>query len=135
MGVVVLDSGVVIGFLNRDDNQHEAAVRVMREAMAPGMRRLMSAVNYAEILVGPLRTGAQDQVERMFTQLSIEIIAVDRDLAQRAAAVRARTRVKLADAFALATVIHAEQRGGKDVRIASFDRKVLQAHAALHPGD
>jgi hypothetical protein len=33
----------------------------------------------------------------------------------------------------LATAIHAEKRGHHDVRLESFDEKVLKAHAALHP--
>jgi predicted nucleic acid-binding protein len=70
----------------------------------------------------------------MFVHLNIETITVDMALAERAAAVRARTGLKLPDAFALATAIHAEHRGWKDVRIASFDQAVLNAHAELHAG-
>ena len=44
------------------------------------------------------------------TGQKIETIQVDMDLARRAAAVRARTRLKLPDAYALATAIHAEKR-------------------------
>ncbi len=47
----------------------------------------------------------------MLAQFTIETIAVDMALAERAAAVRARTNLKLPDAFALATAIHAEHRG------------------------
>ena len=132
MGVVVFDSDVLIGFLNRDDAHHQAAVDWMREAMAAGTRRLLCAVNYAEILIGPLRVGAQERVKQMVTQFSIETVAVDGALAERAAAVRARTNLKLPDAFALATAIHAEHRGLTDVRLASFDESVLKAYAAIN---
>ena len=133
MAVVVFDSDVLIGFLNRQDAHHTAAVAVVRDAVKPGNRRLLCAVNYAEILIGPLRTGAQATVERMLTQLAIEVIQVDMALAQRAAAVRARTNIKLPDAFALATAVHAEHRGWKDVTIASFDSTVVKAYTDLHP--
>jgi predicted nucleic acid-binding protein len=133
MAVVVFDSDVLIGFLNRQDAHHTAAVAVVRDAVKPGNRRLLCAVNYAEILIGPLRTGAQATVEQMLTQLAIEIIQVDMALAQRAAAVRARTNLKLPDAFALATAVHAEHRGWKDVTVASFDSTVLKAYTDLHP--
>jgi len=133
MAVVVFDSDVLIGFLNRQDAHHTAAVAVVRDAVKPGNRRLLCAVNHAEILIGPLRTGAQATVERMLTQLAIEIIQVDMALAQRAAAVRARTNLELPDAFALATAVHAEHRGWKDVTIASFDSTVLKAYADLDP--
>jgi predicted nucleic acid-binding protein len=130
LGVVVFDSDVLIGFLNRDDAHHRDAVDWVRDAMAPGMRRMLCAVNYAEILIGPLRIGAQDRVKQMLAQFAVETVAVDMALADRAAAVRARTNLKLPDAFALATAIHAEQRGHDDVRLASFDEAVLRAHAA-----
>jgi hypothetical protein len=45
--------------------------------------------------------------------------------------VRARTGLELPDVFALATAIQAERRGSTDVSLASFDRKVLKAHAAI----
>jgi predicted nucleic acid-binding protein len=66
----------------------------------------------------------------MLTQFGIETIQVDTALAEGAAAVRARTNLKLSDAFALATVIHAEHRGAEDVQLATFDEKVIKAHAA-----
>ncbi len=134
MGVVVFDSDVLIAFLNRDDAHHDAAVELVRDAMKPGGRRMICAVNYAEIMVGPIRAGkeARELVWQMLAQFGIETITVDFDFASRAAAVRARTGLKLPDAFALATVIHAEHRGYGDVGLASFDQAVLRAHAELH---
>jgi predicted nucleic acid-binding protein len=133
MGVVVFDSDVLIGFLGRDDVHHKDAVQRVRDSLAPGTRLMLCAVNYAEILIGPLRAGAQDRVKQMLTQFSIETIQVDMALAERAAAVRARTSLRLPDAFALATVIDAEHRGLTDVSLASFDAAVLKAHATLRP--
>ena len=111
MGVVVFDSDVLIAFLSASDANHEDAVASVRTSLAPGTRRLISAVNYSEILVGPLRAGTQDRVEEMLVKLGIETITVDMPLAERAAAVRAKTNLKLPDAYALATAIHAEKRG------------------------
>jgi predicted nucleic acid-binding protein len=133
MALVVFDSDVLIGFLNRDDAHHARAVDCVRDAMTPGTRRWICAFNYTEIMVGPLRAGRHETVDQMLTQLGIETIEVDMPLARRAAAVRARTDLKLPDAFALATVIHAEKRGWEDVRFASFDRAVTKAYAKLHP--
>ena len=70
----------------------------------------------------------------MLVQFNIETIIVDMDLAKRAA-VRARTDLKLPDAFALATAIHAEHRGWENVEMASFDEAVLKAHRELDPND
>jgi predicted nucleic acid-binding protein len=135
MGVVVFDSDVLIAFLNRDDRHHSAAVEFVRKAMKPGGRRMLCAVNYAEIMVGPAKAGkeARELVRQMLNQFAIETVSVDSDFAGRAAALRAQTGLKLPDAFALATVIHAEHRGYEDVELASFDQSVLKAHAKLHP--
>lgn len=135
MGVVVFDSDVLIGFLNSDDVHHNDAIERVRASMVPGIRRLLCAVNYAEIMVGPVRAGTHDRVEQMLVQFNIETITVDMALANRAAAVRARTNLKLPDAFALATAIHAKKRGWDDVQLASFDAAVLRAHRELHPFD
>jgi predicted nucleic acid-binding protein len=134
VAVVVFDSDVLIAFLNRDDAQHGTAVDRVRASMTPGSRRMLCAVNYAEIMVGPLRAGnaAREVVRQMLVQFTIETITVDLDFATLAAAVRARTGLKLPDAFALATVMHAENRGYAEVELASFDQAVLQAHADLH---
>ncbi len=131
MGVVVFDSDVLIGFLSKDDAHHAEAVRLVGESLAPGTRRLLSAVNYSEILIGPLRAGAQQVVEQMLVKLGIEIVAVDMALAERAAGVRERTGIELPDAYAVATAIHAEKRGWGDVRVESFDNHVRRALAEL----
>lgn len=136
MAVVVFDADVLIAYLSRDDAHHSEAVERIRRALEPRTRRLVSAVNYTEVLIGPLETAGPagaDTVDAMFVRFGIETIQVDVALARRAAAVRARTKLKLPDAYALATAIHAEKRGHDDVRIESFDRKVNTAFAELHP--
>jgi predicted nucleic acid-binding protein len=108
----------------------------MHLALEPGTRKLLSAVNYTEVLIGPLQSAGAagaETVDAMFVRFGIETIQVDMALARRAAAVRARTRLKLPDAYALATAIHAEKRGHADVRLETFDEKVVKAYAALHP--
>jgi predicted nucleic acid-binding protein len=134
VGVVVFDSDVLIGFLNARDGHHAAAVQRMREALAPGTQRWVSAVNYAEILIGPLKADKQDVVDAMLGRFSIQTMEIDMALAQRAAAVRARTGLKLPDAFALATAIHAEHRGHDDVALFTFDERVTKARAKLSRG-
>ena len=136
MAVVVFDADVLIAYLARGDAHHAEAVERMRRALEPQTRRLVSAVNYTEVLIGPLRAGgskAAEVVEAMLVQFWIETITVDMALAQRAAAVRARTNLKVPDAYAVATAIHAEHRGWEDVRLESFDDDVVKAYADLHP--
>jgi predicted nucleic acid-binding protein len=136
VAVVVFDADVLIAYLGREDAHHPEAVRRMRRALEPGTRRLVSAVNYTEVLIGLLQTAGAagaETVDVMFVRFGIETIQVDMALARRAAAVRARTKLKLPDAYALATAIHAEKHGEADVRLESFDERVVKAHAALHP--
>jgi predicted nucleic acid-binding protein len=136
VAVVVFGADVLIGYLGRDDANHADAVERMRRSLEPGTRRLVSAVNYSEVLVGPLRTGGPagaDTVDAMFVRFAIETIVVDIALARRAAAVRVRTGLKLPDAYALATAIDAEKWGHADVRLESFDEKIIKAYASLHP--
>ncbi|MGH2948701.1 MAG: type II toxin-antitoxin system VapC family toxin [Solirubrobacteraceae bacterium] len=135
MAVTVFDSDVLIAFLNGSDAHHADAVELVRRSLVPGTRRMLNAVNYSEILIGPIKAGkqARDHVDAMLGSFTIEIISVDGALARRAATVRARTNLKLPDAYALGTAIHAEHRGDSDVSLASFDKAVLRAHAELHP--
>jgi predicted nucleic acid-binding protein len=136
VAVVVFDADVLIAYLNRDDAHHADAVERMRRALEPGTRRLVSAVNYTEVLIGPLQTAGKagaETVDAMLVRFGIETVQVDMALARRAAAVRARTGLKVPDAYALATAIHVEKRGDDDIRLESFDEKVVKAHAALHP--
>jgi predicted nucleic acid-binding protein len=136
VAVAVFDADVLIAYLGRGDTNHAEAVERMRKALEPGTRRLVSAVNYTEVLIGPLRhagAAGAETVDAMLVRFGIETIQVDLALARRAAAVRVRTGLKLPDAYALATAIHAEKRGHDDVRLESFDTKVVRAYAALHP--
>ncbi|MGD9695146.1 MAG: type II toxin-antitoxin system VapC family toxin [Thermoleophilia bacterium] len=133
MGLTVFDSDVLIGFLNGEDANHVDADARVRAAVRSGDRCLVCAVNYTEVLVGPVRAGAAGAVDEMLGYFGFEIIQADQALAQRAAAVRARTNLKVPDAYALATVIHAEHRGWDDVRLATFDRRLMTAFAELHP--
>jgi len=138
VAVVVFDADVLIAYLGRDDAHHAEAVERMRNALAPATRRFLSAVNYSEVLIGPLaKHGVQgaDTVDAMLVRFNIETIQVDMDLARRAAAVRAHTRLKLPDAFALATAVHAEKRGHADVRVETFDERVIRARKSLHLGE
>jgi predicted nucleic acid-binding protein len=136
VAVAVFDADVLIAYLGREDANHAQAVERMRKALAPGTRRMVSAINYTEVLIGPLEHGGPagaDTVDAMLVRLGIETIQVDLALARRAAAVRVRTGLKLPDAYALATAIHAEKLGHSGVRLESFDARVVKAHASLHP--
>jgi predicted nucleic acid-binding protein len=127
--VVVFDADVLIGYLNREDAHHEVAVERMRAARAARDRRI-AAITYSELMVAPLRRGpeAAEAVDAMLADHAVGVVAADRTVAARAAAVRARTGLRLPDAYVVATALAA---GADDVRVESFDRRLLAAYAAL----
>lgn len=135
MAVVVFDADVLIGFLGSQDTHHADAVRRVRGALAPGTTRRICSVNYSEVLIGPLeRLGPQGAatVDAMLARLAIDVVAVDERLAQVAAAVRAQTKLKLPDSYALATALQAKRGGQTSVRLETFDKKVVKAYETLH---
>jgi predicted nucleic acid-binding protein len=101
---VVLDSNAVIGFLDGGDALHSAADEAVRESVRT-RPLLASVVTYAEVLAGArLGHGFEPQVKGFFTDLISELLPVDTEIADRAAALRAQARsLRLPDALILAT--------------------------------
>jgi hypothetical protein len=101
---VILDSDAVIGFLDRGDALHDAAVGAVRD-LAPSQRLLASVVTYAEVLTGA-RLGHHDeaQVRGFFADLISAVLPIDLPIGDRAAEIRARaTTLRMPDALILAT--------------------------------
>ena len=100
----MLDSGVVVGFLDRDDALHGAADAAVRE-LARGQRLLASVVTYAEVLTGA-RLGHHDEqgVTGFFAGLLSGVLPVDVVVADKAADLRSRFKsLRMPDALILAT--------------------------------
>jgi predicted nucleic acid-binding protein len=102
VGVALLDTSMVIGALNRDDVLHGAASEAVRRERDRHTLAI-SALTYAEILVGPLRVGgrAVAVVERFAAQL--RIVDLSPAVARLAAELRASRGLKLPDAVIVAT--------------------------------
>lgn len=101
---VVLDSGVVVGFLDRSDALHDAADTTVRELIRE-QRLLASVVTYAEVLTGA-RLGHHDeeQVVGFFAALMSMVLPIDVAIADRAADLRAGFKaLRMPDALILAT--------------------------------
>lgn len=106
MAAVALDADVVIAFLDASDTQHRSAVDVIRPHLAAGDQILIAASVYAEILVRPLQRGTDDTVDEFIAAIGATIVAVDRDIARRAAQLRGTHRVlRLPDAISLAVAL------------------------------
>ena len=101
---VVLDSDVVVGFLDRGDALHEAADAAVRELIR-GQRLLASVVTYAEVMTGArLGHHDEDDVAGFFTSLLAGVMPVEVAVADRAADLRARVKsLRMPDALILAT--------------------------------
>lgn len=102
--MIVVDASVLIGVLDANDPHHRRAVAALT-AMA-GESLVLPASAYAEILVGPSRRGAAAVaiVDEALTALAVQVEPVTRDVARRAAILRAAHRpLRLPDALVLAT--------------------------------
>lgn len=110
MGLTVLDSGVIIGVLDASDAHHVAAREALARALETGERLAVPASVYAEVLVAPNRRGAEAvrAVDAFLDDLAADVEPVTRQLAKRAAQLRARhgRRVRLPDALVIATALH-----------------------------
>jgi predicted nucleic acid-binding protein len=122
MGVALLDTSIVIATLNRDDALHEAA---SRSVLAERERSTLaiSALTYAELLVGPMRAGgrALEVVEGFAAQ--VRIIDLSPEIARRAAEERVARGLKLPDAVIVATgLLHADVILTADARWKGVER-------------
>ncbi|CAN5484882.1 hypothetical protein BH10ACT2_BH10ACT2_29000 [soil metagenome] len=109
MGLIHLDAGVVIGFLDRNDAHHEKARATLTGALQARDRLAMAASAFAECLVGPARQGerAIATVRELVERFPIAIIQLDIESAIVAARLRAMHKgLRLPDALVIATAIN-----------------------------
>lgn len=104
MGVALLDSSVVVAFLNGDDALHEPADRAVRDA-AREHGLAVSTVTVMEVLTGA-KLGRHDEtlMRRFLAEVVGSRLPVDEHVAERAAELRAANRaLRTPDALILAT--------------------------------
>jgi len=112
MGLTVVDAGVVIAVLDSEDAHHDHAREALAAGRDRGDRLAVPASAYAEVLVAPLRrdpVGA-DAVDRFLDALPATVEPATRQIARRAAELRARhgNRLRLPDALVVATAMDLE---------------------------
>ena len=110
MGLIHLDAGVVIGFLDRNDAHHENARAALSGALRTRDRLAMAASAFAECLVGPARRGdkAVATVRELVERFPIAIVPLDIEAAIVAARLRAAHKgLRLPDALVIATATNA----------------------------
>jgi predicted nucleic acid-binding protein len=110
----------VIALLSAADPHHRRAVVEFGEASDRNDDLSMASSAYSEILVHALRQQRGDDVDRLVDRLRVEVVAVDRPIARRAAELRAVHRaLRLPDALVLATARL------RDARLLTFDERLL----------
>lgn len=123
----MLDTSVVIGFLQQGDPHHDAARGAVRQASADEL--VVPSVAYAEVMVGAFLAGAAavEPIEGFFDELARRVEPLTRDIARRAAALRAAERgLALPDALIVATAeaLDAERLLTADSRLARLSPRV-----------
>jgi predicted nucleic acid-binding protein len=104
VGLILLDSTVIVGFLDADDALHEVTASRLRE-IVPAQPLVTSAISYAEVITGvSLGHHPQKSVDGFFRSLVREILPADAPVAARAGALRGRyPALRMPDALILAT--------------------------------
>ena len=132
MGLIHLDAGVIIGFLDASDAHHQTSREALADALRLGHHLALAASALAESLVGPARRGepAVQVVRTLVDRLPISIIPLDIEIATTAAKLRAAHRaLRLPDALVIATAIEQEAD-----HLITTDRKWPTAKALKYKG-
>jgi predicted nucleic acid-binding protein len=104
VGLILLDSTVIVGFLDADDALHETTVGRFKEIVA-SHPLVASVISYAEVVTGvSLGHHPLEPVDGFFDALVKELLPVDRAVATRAATLRGKRKsLSMPDALILAT--------------------------------
>jgi predicted nucleic acid-binding protein len=99
----VLDANALIGFFEDREGTAAKIEQLLGEALRRDLPLLMSAVNWGEVFYTEWRYRGESkarEAEARLQELPIAVIAVDRERASRAAALKQKHGLGYADAFA-----------------------------------
>jgi len=105
---LLLDTNAFIYFLDGEEPYFEVLLSVFRRVQAGDLSLIVSVITEAELLIRPERDDnevAKERIGDLLSEDGIYVVGVDRRIARRAAALRGRTRLKLADAIIVATAL------------------------------
>lgn len=102
--MILLDSTIVVGFLDADDALHEVVVAKLKK-IVPSHPLVASVISYAEVMTGvSLGHHSHEHADGFFDALVKDLLPVDRKVAARAATLRGkRVSLGMPDALILAT--------------------------------
>lgn len=121
--MIVLDASVLIAQLDQGDAHHEEARQRLRTVVEQRFGLGASTITIAEVLVEPTRTGTLRTARTALQALGIEELSLPTDAAERLAALRADTGLKLP---ACCVLLAAEAANGG---LLTFDERLARAAA------
>ncbi|MBI2865724.1 MAG: PIN domain-containing protein [Chloroflexi bacterium] len=108
---LALDTSIMVYFLESVPRFQPYVGHLLKEVEAGRLTAVVSVVVELELLVKPLRLenwqAAQDIREFMSGLPNLEIVPTSRSIAQRAALVRARSRIGVPDSIIISTAVEA----------------------------
>ena len=116
--MIVLDASVLIAFLDRDDNHHAAAERLLTRSIDDDLA--VNPLTMAEVLVAPVRDNRPELVLAALDALEIQELTSPADTAVRLAQLRATTGLNMPNCCVL---LAAEDSAAS---VASFDERLVQ---------
>lgn len=108
--MILLDSTVIVGFLDADDALHKVTVARFREIVG-SYPLVASVISYAEVMTGvSLGHHPKKHVDGFFDTFVKDLLPIEKPVAARAATLRGRRKsLPMPDALILATAdIHPE---------------------------
>lgn len=117
MGLVLLDSSVLIAALNPKDLHHQAVLN----SNTVGSQFIISSVSITELMPRAIKTGISDAIWRALTDMVQEVVDLNTDLALSAAEIRSHKGLKTPDAIISAT---AQSRRAE---LWTFDARLAKA--------
>jgi predicted nucleic acid-binding protein len=118
MGLVLLDSSVLIALINPNDKHH---LRIM-ESFETSSLYAISVLTLTEVLPHAVAKGVAEQARARFAANLHQVVGVSQEIAVAAAHVRARTGLRTPDAIISATATAA------GAKLWTCDAALAKAH-------
>lgn len=124
--MIVIDASVLIAHVDRQDAHHELATERLLDTASQELGA--SSITLAEVLVGPIRAGRLPEARAALQALGVAELSLPANAAERLAALRAATPLKLPDCCVL---LAAEDAQGT---VLTFDIQLARQAARLGLG-
>jgi predicted nucleic acid-binding protein len=117
MGLVLLDSSVLIALLNPRDLHHDVAIN----SNSSGNQFIVSTISITEIMPRAIKDGNAESIWKALIAMTHAIVDLGAELSMSAARIRATTSLRTPDAIISAT---AQERGAQ---LWTFDARLAKA--------